>query len=164
VSAEPDPAKAPPGLGETSRPRWVKAWFRAQNQRTSFCTVAATLISLAVAGALGLWNIRSQIGRPELEPISAYLSLVKEPTRLPRDSIIPIRIPGWNGTVSWQSVGKRSPRDLFLTVYAVEKDGRRQSKLWAGPAGPNYGTLHTDFHLGVLDNLPDHLLICPRLR
>jgi hypothetical protein len=90
------------------------------------------------------------------EPTSAYLTLVVKGSTGP-----PLYfLPGWNGKVSWQSVGKRSPRNLFLTVYAAEKDGRRQSKLWAEPAGPNYGTLYTDFHLGVLANLPDHLLIC----
>jgi hypothetical protein len=148
MSAEPDPAKAPPGLGETSRPRRVKAWFRTQNQRTSFYTLAAALISLAVVGALGRWNIRLQIGKPELEPISAYLILAKG------SPPPPIPFNGWNGIVQWQDVGKKRARDLYLTVYAAEKNSGRQSKLWAGPSTGG------GFQLGVLDDLPDHLLIC----
>jgi hypothetical protein len=97
MRAEPDPAKAPPVLGEegTFRPRGVKAWFRRQNQRTSAWTLAATLISLAMVGTFGLWNIRLQIGRPELEPYDASI------------------LPGWNGYVRWQNDGKKVPEASF---------------------------------------------------
>jgi hypothetical protein len=143
MSAAPDPAKAPPVLGEegTFGPRRVRAWFRRQNQRTSAWTLAAALISLAVVGALGLCNIRLQIGRPELDPISAHLFLAKG--SLP-----------WNGIVQWRDVGKKRARNLYLTVYVAEKNGMRQIKLWAGPSAGG------GFQLGVLDDLPDHLLIC----
>jgi hypothetical protein len=150
MSAAPDPTKAPPVLGEegTFGPRRVKAWFRRQNQRTSAWTLAAALISLAVVGALGLCNIRLQIGRPELDPISAYLNLAKG------SPPPPIPFNGWNGIVQWRDVGKKRARNLYLTVYAAEKNGRRQRKLWAGPSTGG------GFQLGVLDDLPDHLLIC----
>jgi hypothetical protein len=108
--------------------------------------------------ALGLWNIQLQIGRPELEPYDAGLI----PTPQERGVNVPPIPPGWNGYVMWQNYGKKSARSPFSTVYAAEKDGRRQSKLWAGPSAtvmPN-ARGSTGFPLGVLNDLPDHLLIC----
>ena len=78
---------------------------------------------------------------------------------------------GWHGDASWRNGGKQSANSLFVTVYAADKDGMRQDKLWAAfcePRGrrqtgivviPN-NPVECHFRLGVVNHPPDNLLIC----
>lgn len=114
MSVAPDPGGAGPG----EEPRGIKAWFHEQHRRTSYITVSMTVLGLLVTAALGLWNISLQIGRPELEPLIDRILFSEEGA-------------GWRGEVFWRNGGKQSANSLFVTVYAADKDGMRQDKLWA---------------------------------
>src|SRR5215469_13349333 len=154
MSAELGPREVRSGHGaEEAARRGIKSWFREQNQRTSYITVSVAGLRLLATGVLGFWNISLQVGRPELEPIH-MLPIAEQGA-------------GWHGTVSWRNGGKQSANSLFMTVYAADKDGRRQDKLWADFCETSRGAVvipsnpvDCGFNLGVVDHPPDHLLIC----
>ena len=130
MSAELDPPERGAGHGaEEAARRSIKAWFREQNQRTSYITVSVAGLSLLATGVLGFWNISLQVGRPELEPLYERILLYEEGT-------------GWRGDLSWRNGGKQSAKNLFVAVYVAGKNGRRQDKLWAGFCEPANPVLH----------------------
>jgi hypothetical protein len=79
--------------------------------------VLTFLVAIAAA-TFGYLNYRLQIGRPELEPIAAYL------WRKPDGHL--------TGGVEWLNRGKQPARGGFVTFYADDKDGKRLNKLGEG--------------------------------
>jgi hypothetical protein len=160
MSVAPDPAKRGAGPGEEAR--GIKAWFHEQHRRTSYITVSMTVLGLLVTAALGLWNISLQFGRPELEPLYGRIRVYEEGA-------------GWRGEVVWRNAGKQLANSLFVTVYAADKDGMRQDKLWGAFCKALRGfqpiisvrpsdQVPCEFRLGVVNPPPDHLLICGAYR
>jgi hypothetical protein len=142
------------GAGPGASPRGLKAWFREQHGRTSYITVSVAGLSLLATLGLGLWNISLQIGRPELEPLS--------------DRVRHYTMAGeWHSDFIWRNAGRQSANSVFITVYAADKDGRREDKLWAAFCNqtsviPN-GEVYCDLPFDVV-NPHDHLLICVAYR
>jgi hypothetical protein len=147
MSSEPDPAKRGTGAVE-ERPRPAR-WRRIIDHWFWKVAGGGLLVTSVVYSVLNYRDTQHG-NRPKLDPhpIGASLTL--------REGHV------WRGDVDWR-VRSMPPRSLFMKVYMADTDGRRQEKPWA-ECGPNSFINDDQFicgiDLGVLDHLPDHLLIC----
>jgi hypothetical protein len=118
MSAEPDPAKAPPGEGRIASWRRFGPWFNEEWKRTpviSWLILLVACISLLAA----CLNYRLQKGWPKLEPTGGTIVG-------PRTVTVHL---------GWLNIGKQTARGGWVELYAADNDGRRLNKLGEGPVG-----------------------------
>jgi hypothetical protein len=129
--------------------RQIGQWFKQEWRRTPVVGMLTLLVAIAAA-TFGYWNYRLQIGRPEVEPVSAYL------WKPPHGNLL--------AQITWQNRGKQPARQGFVTFYAADEAGSRQNKLGEGRMEWGNGLIPpsvTSFNYDLGDGqLPDQLLIC----
>jgi hypothetical protein len=88
-----------------SRLSWhrMRRWLKQERSRTSIVGV----LTLVAALTLGLLNYRLQIGRPEVEPGTAFL------WQTPQGNLV--------GGVDWLNRGKQPARRGFVTFMQLTK-------------------------------------------
>jgi hypothetical protein len=100
-----------------ARLKAIGDWLKQEWSRTPFIGVLTFVVAIAAA-TFGYLNYRLQIGRPEVEPGTAFL------WQTPEGNLV--------GGVEWVNIGKQPARRGFVTLYAGDKDGRRRNKLGDG--------------------------------
>jgi hypothetical protein len=137
--------------------RWP--WITEDRLQT-VCIVAGVLIAMIGSAFAALSYFAIPADRPELEPFAAGIFFGQRVAG-------PVAPAEWFVSINWVSLGNRRARCGFVTVYAADENGARQSKLGADLIGPGKCepvTFSTSTVPLAVSDFPDHLLICASSR